>query len=213
MNIPFTDNYEDLSNDTGYQFKFNCQKCGNGYMSSFDKSSTGMITGVLGAFSSLLGGRGSSLASTSDQVQRMVAGPQHDKALQKAVEEIRPQFVQCKRCGKWLCKEICWNAERGLCKDCAPILGEEMASAQATHSKDEAWAHARMSSDEKHLGEEDWNDQKKVACPKCGAAVKAHTKFCGDCGAALDAKTECPQCQAKLEPGQKFCAGCGAKIA
>ena len=36
--IEFTGNYEDLSTDKGYQFKFFCEKCGNGYMSSFRPS-------------------------------------------------------------------------------------------------------------------------------------------------------------------------------
>ena len=30
--IRFTGNYEDLSTDRGYQFKFFCEKCHNGYM-------------------------------------------------------------------------------------------------------------------------------------------------------------------------------------
>ena len=33
--IQFTDNYEDLSSEKGFQFRFNRERCGNGYMSSF----------------------------------------------------------------------------------------------------------------------------------------------------------------------------------
>ena len=40
--IEFTGNYEDLSTDRGYQFKFYCEKCHNGYMSSFKASKLGM---------------------------------------------------------------------------------------------------------------------------------------------------------------------------
>ena len=39
--IPFTDNYTDISSNRGYQFKFHCQKCGNGYMSTFEASMLG----------------------------------------------------------------------------------------------------------------------------------------------------------------------------
>ena len=39
--IPFTDNYQDLSSNRGYQFKFMCQKCGNGYMSTFQSNKLG----------------------------------------------------------------------------------------------------------------------------------------------------------------------------
>jgi len=34
-NIPFTGNYTDVSSQRGFQFKFFCEKCHNGYMSTF----------------------------------------------------------------------------------------------------------------------------------------------------------------------------------
>ncbi|MBN1618013.1 zinc ribbon domain-containing protein [Candidatus Dojkabacteria bacterium] len=212
MNIPFTDNYQDLSTDSGYQFKFICEKCGNGYMSSFKKSATGAISGALNIVGNLFGGAASDVSATSDDIHRMAAGPQHDKALQDAVEEIAPKFAQCKRCGTWVCKEVCWNEERGLCKGCAPQLGEEMAAAQAQHSQEEAFAHARMSEEEKHLGEKDWNDMKKASCPKCNASVKAHSKFCPECGEKLVTDDKCKKCGAKLTENAKFCPECGEKV-
>src|SRR5947209_8089568 len=36
--IQFVKNYEDLSTDKGFQFKFYCDKCGNGFMSRFHPS-------------------------------------------------------------------------------------------------------------------------------------------------------------------------------
>ena len=36
----FTRNHNDLSSDAGFQFEFFCDNCGNGYKSSFLKSST-----------------------------------------------------------------------------------------------------------------------------------------------------------------------------
>jgi hypothetical protein len=48
--IQFVANYQDLSNDKGYQFKFFCDKCRNGYMSRFEASKVGLATGsVAGA--------------------------------------------------------------------------------------------------------------------------------------------------------------------
>jgi hypothetical protein len=44
--IRFTGNYEDLSTDRGYQFKFFCEKCHNGYMSTFENSAMGMLGSV-----------------------------------------------------------------------------------------------------------------------------------------------------------------------
>jgi membrane protease subunit (stomatin/prohibitin family) len=47
-----------------------------------------------------------------------------------------------------------------------------------------------------------------VTCPKCGAAVVAGAKFCGNCGTPLSAA--CVKCGAELAPGSKFCSACGA---
>lgn len=212
MDIPFTDNYQDLSTESGYQFKFICEKCGNGYMSTFQKSTTGMLSNALGVVGGLLGGKAANIASTSDDVHRMAAGPQHDKALKKAVEEIAPKFKQCKRCGSWVCTDVCWNEERGLCKECAPELEEEMSAAQAQHSKEEAFAHARMAKKDKHLTEKDWDDVKKAVCPKCGADLEPHAKYCGECGSKISSTIKCKKCNAEIEEGSKFCPECGEKV-
>ncbi len=212
MDIAFTDNYKNLSNERGYQFKFFCERCGNGYISSFQPSTTGFLSSILRIAGNFLGGEVNKFARTSDDVHRMTSGRQHDKALKKAVKEVRNGFNQCRRCGEWVCEEVCWNEERGLCKGCAPELGEEMASAQAKHAREAAHRHARMSKKEKHLKEKDWDEQKKALCPHCGAKVKAHAEFCGECGEKLVEEIECPKCGKKVSPGQKFCDGCGGKI-
>ena len=108
--IPFTGNYEDLSTDRGYQFKFFCEKCQNGYMSSFQGSTAGMLGSAARVASSLFGGVFDSVANSSYEVQRAVGGGAHDAALKAAVEEIAPTFKQCTRCGQWVCQPICWNS-------------------------------------------------------------------------------------------------------
>src|ERR1041385_9121552 len=97
--IRFTGNYEDLSTDRGYQFKFYCEKCNNGYMSTFETSTMGVLGSAARAGSSLFGGFFSNVADSSYEVQRAVGGPAHDSALKKAVDEIAPIFKQCTRCG------------------------------------------------------------------------------------------------------------------
>jgi hypothetical protein len=47
--IQFVRNYDDLSTDRGYQFKFYCDKCGNGYMSRFQPSVIGTAGSLLRA--------------------------------------------------------------------------------------------------------------------------------------------------------------------
>ena len=135
--IQFVSNYDDLSTDRGYQFKFHCDKCGNGYMSRFQPSATGTAGSLLRAAGSLFGGWASSAGDSAYEIQRTVGGKAHDAALAKAVEEGKQHFHQCSRCGKWVCPEICWNAQAGQCEDCAPDYQEELASAHA-HAKADA---------------------------------------------------------------------------
>jgi hypothetical protein len=56
-----------------------------------------------------------------------------------------------------------------------------------------------------------------VACPGCGAALKATSKFCPGCGKPVIAARvgeqptpeACPHCGAARNPTAKFCGGCG----
>src|SRR6185369_6664731 len=85
--IEFTRNYEDLSSDRGYQFKFACDKCGNGHMSRFEASVVGTAGSILRAAGGIFGGVLGSAGNSAYEVQRAVGGPAHDAALAKAVEE------------------------------------------------------------------------------------------------------------------------------
>ena len=79
MAIEFVQNYSDLSTDKGYQFKFYCDKCGNGYMSSFRASAIGIASSAAQVAGSLFGGIFGNVSSSSYEVQRAVGGPAHDK--------------------------------------------------------------------------------------------------------------------------------------
>lgn len=46
-----------------------------------------------------------------------------------------------------------------------------------------------------------------MICPRCGAAVVAGKKFCGDCGAALP--WQCSSCGSENPADKRFCADCG----
>lgn len=105
--IEFVQNYDDLSTDQGFQFNFYCDRCGNGFQSTFVANKLGMAGGFLRAAGGLLGGVLGSAGDSAYEVQRAIGGPAHDKALREAVQEIKPLFKQCRRCGKWVCQEIC----------------------------------------------------------------------------------------------------------
>ena len=203
--IQFTDNYSDLSSSRGFQFKFFCQKCGNGYMSTFRSNTMGTAAAAANALASLLGGVFGRAAQGAEQLQSLVAGPQHDSALAAAVEEIRPLFKQCSRCGNWVCEPVCWNKKASLCESCAPDLDEEIAAAQAQAAKEQAIEKTRAVD---HLGRRDLSQMAAVTCPKCGAHASGG-KFCPDCGASLAQSTTCPHCGAQVDGSPKFCPECG----
>ncbi len=203
--IPFTSNYQDLSSNRGFQFKFFCDKCGNGYLSTFQSSTLGAAAAAAGAVSSLLGGIFGRAAQGAASLQQMVAGPQHDAALKKAVEEISPQFKQCTRCGKWVCEPVCWNRKAGLCESCAPDLDEEIGAAQASAAREQVAAKAR---EVDYLGQRDLAQVAPVNCPACGARTQGG-KFCPECGATVATKRKCGQCGALADGTPKFCPECG----
>lgn len=206
--IRFTQNYDDMSTDRGYQFKFFCDRCGNGHISSFQTSMSGVAGGFLRAAGDLFGGFLHSAGNSAYELQRAVGGKAHDDALHRAVEEARPHFRQCNRCGKWVCPEVCWNAKRGLCLECAPDLEQEMAAAQAQAVKDQVWNKAAETDYTENL---DMKREVVAYCPECGAKTQG-AKFCPSCGKKLAAKVECPRCGTEAEAGTKFCPECGGKM-
>lgn len=209
--IPFTDNYNDLSTDRGFQFRFNCERCGNGYLSTFQHNVTGMAGDALRAAGSLLGGFFGRAADSAYDIQRAVGGPAHDAALRKAVEEMRPLFHQCQRCGQWVCQDVCWNTQRNQCVNCSPKMDQEIAAIESEATiyqiRDKAMNQADMAG-----GVELKSAAGPTQCPSCRASVAVGQKFCGECGTNVLAKPKCPSCGAETKPGQKFCGECGGKI-
>jgi membrane protease subunit (stomatin/prohibitin family) len=204
-NVPFTSNYTDLSTQRGFQFKFFCGKCGNGYMSTFRANRLGTAAAAANAAASLLGGIFGRAAQTAESLQSMTAGPQHDAALDAAVREISPLFKQCTRCGRWVCEPVCWNKKVGLCETCAPDLDEEIAVAQATAAKDQVFEKARAVD---YVGQRDLAQVAAVLCPSCGVKTQGG-KFCPECGAVLSPKRKCASCGAEADGTPKFCPECG----
>lgn len=206
--IRFVANYDDLSTDRGYQFRFHCDHCGNGYMSSFQTSVVGTAGGLLRAAGSLFGGVFGRVGDSAYEIQRAVGGKAHDDALAKAVEEGKQHFKQCTRCGKWVCPDVCWNAERGLCEGCAPDLQEELSAAQAQAARDQVFEKARSTD---QIADIDMKAKAMAACPHCGAKTKGG-KFCPECGGALKSNVKCKRCGSENEASSLFCPQCGEKV-
>lgn len=49
----------------------------------------------------------------------------------------------------------------------------------------------------------------KVKCHKCNELVDEDSKFCNECGIALDKVKACPGCGELNDPDAKFCDNCG----
>jgi hypothetical protein len=227
--IQFVNNFHDLSTDKGFQFKFYCDRCGNGYMSSFQPSIIGTAGSFLRAAGNLLGGWAYSAGNSAYEIQRAVGGSAHDSALQRAVEEGKQHFHQCSRCGKWVCPEACWNAKANQCEACAPDFQEELASAQA-----EAKAQAvrqqlyEKAQQQNYAADVDMSANAQVSspnavkpaqeaasnlCGSCGHAIGI-ARFCPECGTpARAASPKCPNCGSQPESAVKFCPDCGTKMA
>jgi len=213
--IKFTRNHQDHSNDTGYQFEFFCDNCGNGYRTSFQASKLGVASGLLRAAGSIFGGNLWSAGQASDYVKDSLRGPAHDKAFEAAVQEATPHFKQCTRCGKWVCPENCWNNKRNMCQECAPDLSKEAATIQTQVAVEQMWGKARAA--DQIRGEVDVAHEAAAApaactCPHCGSDTQGAKKFCPECGKQLQTKRECPKCHATVEGNSKFCGECGTKV-
>jgi hypothetical protein len=205
--LQFVQNYDDLSTDRGYQFKFYCDKCHNGFMSRFQMSTVGTVGSALRAAGDLFGGIFGQAGNSAYEIQRAVGGKAHDDALEEAVAEVKPHFTQCVRCGRWVCNTVCWNTERGLCSECAPQTEEEIAAAQAQATVEQIHSKVRERDQTKDL---DLDGKMVARCPKCRAKT-AGGKFCPECGTTLAPKDACGQCGAKMPAGGKFCPECGAR--
>ncbi len=209
--IEFVSNYSDLSNNNGFQFEFHCDRCYSGYRTRYQAWVTGTVSNIMDGASSLFGGLFGQAANVTERVRSAQWSKARDEAFARAIEEIRPSFIQCPRCRQWSCRQQCWNEKRGLCKQCAPDMGVEMSAAQASRSVEEVWAHAQMSEGDKHLTESDWRQTIHASCPECEAPLATSAKFCPECGARLNRQAHCTECGAVMQPGAKFCGECGTK--
>jgi hypothetical protein len=204
--IQFTRNHSDHSTDLGFQFEFFCDRCGNGFMSQFRHNKLGAAGEIARGLGSVFGGVFGRAASGSYEVDRLTRGKAHDDAMVAAVTEIKPLFNQCQRCGTWVCKNVCWNNEIGMCVNCAPKREGEIEAA-----KSDAFVQQIRQKASATDFVSDVNIQKPqvVTCPNCGNSTGG-AKFCPNCGYTLvQQKIFCTECGNEVQPGARFCGNCG----
>lgn len=209
--VEFVSEVKDLSTDKGYQFKFHCDKCHQGYTSTYKPATLGVAAGLLDTAGGVFGNLGSLFGKgrqAAQGVQQTLSGKVQSDAYAQAVEEVKPQFRNCPRCGHWVCVAACWNERERMCETCAPSVTEESASARARLTVDQIT---------KKLSEQDLTKGIELTapskCTKCGADLAAGARFCGGCGEPVQTVKAafCAQCGTKLS-GEKFCPSCGRPV-
>ena len=210
--IEFTRNYTDLSTDRGFQFEFHCDRCWNGYKTAFQAWTMGTVSGALDAASSLFGGVFGEAANLSERARSATWQQARDKAMVDAVTQVKPNFLQCPHCLRWVCKKSCWNQQRGLCKDCAPDLAVEISAQQSAKAMEQIQTSVGVDAEDEKLIGSVGKTKVAASCPNCHAPLASNAKFCPSCGFKLaDVATLCKKCGVKLSPGAKFCPECGTK--
>lgn len=206
--VPFTDNFRDLSNTSGYQFEFVCERCGNGHRSPFQRDKVEFGRSILRSAGSLFGGRAQDISRSVEswRYDRATNSPAKDKALAEAADSVQGQFKQCRGCGDWMCVDLCWNHEVGQCLRCSPSVAEEVSRAQASAQRDQIWEKAQTVDWTKGV---DVDTRARLTCPSCQAKVDGG-KFCSSCGGSLAVPVRCTGCGNQgNKPGAMFCSECG----
>ncbi len=205
--IQFSDNYNDLSTDSGFQFEFHCEHCHETWRSPFDRYAAGTAENLLSAAEGVFGGIFGTARNAMGHVRNAGWSKARDKALGQASEQAREHFHRCPRCANHHC-DNCWNADEGTCISCVPRLDPELAAisreAKIAKAREVAYESATVSKDDLQ--------QRVVSCPQCGSAV-ARGKFCPECGGSLSLAKTCNGCAAEVPASAKFCPECGEKAA
>jgi membrane protease subunit (stomatin/prohibitin family) len=209
--MEFTNNYSDHSTDRGFQFEFQCNRCGNGYRTQFQPWAMGTVSGALDAASSLFGGVLGQAADMGERMRSATWQKARDDAFVQAGTQIKPSFIQCPRCSSWVCRKNCWNQARGLCKSCAPDLAVEISAQQSAQAINKIQSDVTIDAEDAAVIGSVGNAKTKASCPSCNAPLAANAKFCPECGYKLQDKKFCAECGAGLTPGAKFCPECGTK--
>ncbi|HEV3312644.1 MAG TPA: zinc-ribbon domain-containing protein [Chloroflexota bacterium] len=208
--VPFTSRYDDLSTDTGHQFQFYCERCGNGYSSTFKTSTVANIgSKATQSLGGMFGGRLSKVAGQADAALHNVTDTKmKERAFAAAVDEVGSQFHRCNQCRDWVCEEKCWDTEYNLCTNCAaPLRAAGTAPTPAVPPEEVVRSVAEA------VAGVVGSAKLASKCTNCSADLAAGAKFCPECGTPVAVASKCASCGAELAAGTRFCSECGAATA
>ena len=122
--IKFSKNFTDYSvqsgANAGFQFEFNCERCGDAWRAEFVPYRGGQTSSWLGKAAGMFGGIVGEASTAAEGLAQAGYGKAHDAAFAAAIEQARNHFHRCARCMKFAC-DTCWNKEKGMCRDCRPM--------------------------------------------------------------------------------------------
>ena len=209
--VPFTGNVTDLSNPNGFQWAFRCNRCGNGFESPFEQSLTKRGRGMLRMAGEWFGGPVEKFSQGVEEFNLYGIGAEQgaikDRAFNRAVEQVKPNFRQCRGCGHWICRQFCWNEAVGQCQECSPLMSEEVARAQGDAQR---YQYRERAMRQDWVGKRDIG-RSRVRCDTCGAFSEGGT-FCGRCGRPLRITVRCRHCGATASERAMYCQNCGVQL-
>jgi hypothetical protein len=210
--VEFTGNVWDLCNDNGFQWEFRCDRCDNGFRSPFAQNIASRGRGVLRMAGEWFGGKLETFSRGVEDFNHYgFSGEESatkDQYFAKAVEHVRPNFRQCRGCGRWVCGKFCWNNDVGQCLQCSPLVEEEWARAQ---SDARSYQLRERAYQQDLIGQIPVDGGQKLRCDTCGGSTGGG-KFCQHCGTALIKKVSCARCGTDAPPGAMFCMECGTRL-
>jgi hypothetical protein len=210
--LKFSDNYSDLSVqhgvNAGFQFEFYCERCNDTWRTDFVPYRSAQASGWIGKAAGMLGGILGGVGEAVDGLAQSGWREARDDAFRSAVEGAKRHFHRCAKCFQYVC-DTCWNAEGGLCLNCAPSAEVEIEAARAQGSVYAAGEKAALEGIQRGK-KMDVKRDRQLVCPQCRAETKG-AKFCPECGARLAVSMKCPSCGTEMAPGTKFCPECGTR--
>ncbi|MBV7669019.1 zinc ribbon domain-containing protein [Streptomyces halstedii] len=214
--IYFSNNYRDMSQQhgtgAGFQFEFHCSRCSDTWRSQFEPFRSGQAAGWIGKGASaawgLLGGNANTIGNAADGLAGATWGGARDNAFQRAITNAQGHFNRCPRCTSYVCGR-CWNAELGLCMQCAPDTAAEAEAARRqgmnASVSDRAYSAGQNAGNSYAVG-----TPRQLVCPQCSAETHGGA-YCAGCGHHLAQTPQCASCHETVPGGAAFCPGCGTR--
>lgn len=207
----------DVRNDgAGPYAVFYCDKCNREFRSSPDIGGT--IATNIGR--SAVGGLLRNVPILGSAAEHATEDPRYQynltpQQLEVHWKQVDSNFHECPTC-RLICCPSDWDAQTGYCSEDTPRRGE-IAAAQAEQAAGvlKGFASALGLTDVVRGAAQAAKaaSTSMARCPSCGSVAAAGTKFCPECGTAMQQPQSdaCPKCGADVQ-GAKFCPNCGAKI-